>query len=380
MKSPATVAKKLLAEWRNAETRVTRILHGGGLPAAYPIGKPRSRQFIDEAMAVQNHLKAWRNVDIGTVIWEDVNYRTTSGPVSLPTAWRINSVRDWLVAMNNPEVTGLSARLNEVLENTDVMFHELLTRKLTLWSKQTTEQVVQAAELATQLSPGCAEGKPLRLISGLNVDTKFIEKNTSLLIALLDIRYSGAASEQGLIEFLGAVHDSEHWVLVVPLDETLLPYPKLRLTTSDLTKVQIPGTHLVVVENERCRHLLPKLQGTVAILGCGLNLEWLQNHPVANKQLAYWGDLDCWGLTMLAKTRSIHNHVEPLLMDEETFRDHAVGNAVPEPTKPAQVPIELTPSETALYHKLDQLTLGRLEQEFLPEAIVHGAFKGWRGT
>ncbi|WP_418930365.1 DUF3322 domain-containing protein [Gilvimarinus xylanilyticus] len=37
-------------------------------------------------------------------------------------------------------------------------------------------------------SPGCAEGHPLRLLTGHGVDTKFFERNGRLLVRLLDER------------------------------------------------------------------------------------------------------------------------------------------------------------------------------------------------
>ncbi|MFO6218086.1 DUF3322 domain-containing protein, partial [Pseudomonas aeruginosa] len=60
------------------------------------------------------------------------------------------------------------------------------------------------AQLATQLSPGCAQGRPLRLLAEHGVDTKFFERNAILLTKLLDERFEGAASEQGLTTFLDA--------------------------------------------------------------------------------------------------------------------------------------------------------------------------------
>jgi hypothetical protein len=48
-----------------------------------------------------------------------------------------------------------------------------------------------------------------------------------LLTKLLDERFEGAASEQGLTTFLDAFEESGHWVLVVPLQPELLPFKRL---------------------------------------------------------------------------------------------------------------------------------------------------------
>ncbi|MEN1933809.1 DUF3322 domain-containing protein [Escherichia coli] len=55
------------------------------------------------------------------------------------------------------------------------------------------------------------------MLSGQGVDTKFIENNISLLTRLLDVRFSGEASEQGLTTFLDAFDESSHWVFRVML-------------------------------------------------------------------------------------------------------------------------------------------------------------------
>jgi hypothetical protein len=91
-----------------------------------------------------------------------------------------------------------------------------------LWRHKDPHDIISAARLACRLEPGCAKGLPLRLLSGQGVDTKFIENNISLLTRLVDVRFSGEASEQGLTTFLDAFDESSHWVLVVPLSPGLL--------------------------------------------------------------------------------------------------------------------------------------------------------------
>lgn len=95
--------------------------------------------------------------------------------------------------------------------------------------------------------------------------------------------------------------------LVVPLQPELLPFKRLRLTTSELAETPLPASRLLVVENEQCVHLLPEvLPDTLAVLGSGLDLQWLVSAHLAGKQIAYWGDMDIWGLLMLARAPSIN--------------------------------------------------------------------------
>ena len=68
-----------------------------------------------------------------------------------------------------------------------------------------------------------------------------------------------------------------------------------------------------------------------------------------------------------------------LLMDAETFAQHASAHAVPEPQGAEPPPPDtLSPEERALFAVLAKAERGRIEQEFLPVASVHAAVSAWR--
>ncbi|MCP8900939.1 Wadjet anti-phage system protein JetD domain-containing protein [Gilvimarinus xylanilyticus] len=190
--------------------------------------------------------------------------------------------------------------------------------------------------------------------------------------------FDNAASEQGLTTFLDALDQSDHWVLIAPLSEALLPFKRLRLTTSELAQTALPGAQVLIVENERCLHLLPDLPDTVAILGAGLDLQWLSAPQWREKKLGYWGDMDTWGLLMLARARSYCPGLTPLLMSRSLFDQYAAGSAVPEPvTAQSTAPDGLTDKEASFYCYLLSQERGRLEQEYLPQNAVERALRAW---
>lgn len=60
-----------------------------------------------------------------------------------------------------------------------------------------------------------------------------------------------------------------------------------------------------------------------------------------------------------------------MLMEQALFKQYAEGCAVEEPTIAGQdAPEGLSVDETVFYQYLLSLTLGRLEQEFLPESLI----------
>ena len=379
MKSPTDIGRNLARQWQRSSVRLERLLNPGSWPQSLNIGKPSARLFTDNIQAVLRHVENWRSVNVGKVDWEPVSYRAGLAPISLPMRWHLRSPSEWIAASDYPMVSQEYAQLEYLVEQVDSAFHTLLVAQRSLWLTRTPEEVVATAQLATQLAPGCAQGRPLRLLAEHGVDTKFFERNATLLTKLLDERFEGAASEQGLTTFLDAFEESSHWVLVVPLQPGLLPFKRLRLTTSELAETPLPGSRLLVVENEQCVHLLPEtLPDTLAVLGAGLDLHWLASAHLAGKQIGYWGDMDTWGLLMLARARLHQPAVEALLMEQELFEQHSQGNTVVEPAKALEsAPPGLLADEADFYRYLLVQERGRLEQEYLPKAQVELAIRKW---
>ncbi|OAT75199.1 hypothetical protein A9B99_16950 [Mangrovibacter phragmitis] len=379
MFSPDELRKKLARQWDNATLRAERLLPPGSWPLCLSIGKPSAKIFAEQAPRVLQHVQLWRQVTVGRVDWEEVSYRASDGPVSMPLRWILNGPSDWISAAADLAVSREFRLLEGIIEQVAPIFHPLLVSHRSLWRHKDPQDVISAARLACQLEPGCAKGLPLRLLSGQGVDTKFIENNISLLTQLMDVRFSGEASEQGLTTFLDAFDESSHWVLVVPLSPGMLPFKKCRVTTAELAETPLTASRILVIENEQCLHQLPVLSDTIAILGCGLDVQWLSSPVLDKKSVAYWGDMDSWGLLMLARARLCRPTLDVLLMNRELFEQYANHSAVTEPVIAQEaIPDGLLSEEADFYRYLTRLARGRLEQEFLPAGIVEEALVRWR--
>ena len=378
MKSPTQLVDRLARQWENADLREARLLNEpDAWPVKLPIGKPQPAAIRDCTTEVRNHIDAWRAVTTGEVQWSEANYRSTAEAVRYPAHWLIPDTETWIRACANRSVATQHHQLSQFLNNAAPEFHRLLIRRRALWQDRETEDVDRALEIVLKLQPGVADGLPLRALPIIGNDTKFFERNEYLLLALLDIRFDGEASRQGLEPFLGAYAERGHWLLVLDLDGSLLPFSQLRLRASDLAEKPLPGSHLLIVENETCQHQLPKLASTIAVLGTGFDLAWTAADWLHEKHTAYWGDLDTWGLDLLTRARKNLPELTPLLMTREVFdsnQQHAVPEKVPAASSP---PSELNRSERVLYHHLRELPKGRLEQEFLPQSLVAEVIDNW---
>lgn len=389
MKSPQALTAKLAQQWHSADWRERQLL---GTAAAWPltlsIGQPDPAVFMGDAAALRSHLQQWRAVEtlgLGSVQWQERRYRGSSDAIAVPTHWQLAKPSQCVAALSHFKAPGHAqvqsdyARLSTLIAGVERPgFQRLLVRRLVQWCDTPTEAVIAAARMALQLEPGCAQGKPLRALAVQGNDSKFFERHASLLTALLDERFDGEASRQGLVGFLGALPEDDHWLLVAPLAPGLLPFARQRVRASELLTTPLPAGRILLVENERSLHQLPQpVPDTIAVLGAGLNLGWLAAPWLQERSVGYWGDLDTWGLHMLAVARSHLPHLHALLMDAATYSAYQ-SLAVAEPVHaPDTVSGPWTPEQKALDAHLRAQNKGRLEQEFLPADTVHRAVHAW---
>lgn len=378
VKSPAELRFTLRRQWENASRREARLL---GTPGAWPIllsiGRPSARMLKNDLDALKRHIDAWRAVNVGEVVTESIRYRQAADPISIPTVWKLSKPSEWIDAIADKMVRKEFETLGRIVAGVDRTFHSLFVRKRTLWLNRSEDEVILAAALAMNLEPGCIGGRSLRTVIYPGIDTKFFERNAALITAMLDVRYEGEVSKLGLETFLNSHRDDDHWLLILDLDGGLLPFKKLRVRSSELRQRPLPGNRLIVVENESCQHQLPQAADTIAVLGAGFDLNWTDTAWLHSKRVAYWGDLDTWGLSFLAKVRSTVPHVEPLMMSTAVYEAYC-SSAVREPVPAGStIPSGLTHEEAALYQALLNSEHGRLEQEFLPSEYVHRSITNW---
>lgn len=378
VKSPAEWRFTLRRQWENASRREARLL---GTPGAWPIqlsiGRPSARMLKNDLDALKRHIDAWRAINVGEVITESIRYRQAADPIAIPTVWKLFKPSEWIDAIGDKTVRKEFESLGRIVARVDRTFHSLLVRKRSLWLNRPEDEVILAADLAMNLTPGCIDGRSLRTVTHPGIDTKFFERNAALITAMLDVRYEGEVSILGLETFLNAHRDDDHWLLILDLDGGLLPFEKLRVRASELRHRPLPGNRLIVVENEACQHQLPHVADTIAVLGAGFDLDWTDSQWLRSKRVAYWGDLDTWGLSFLSKVRSTVPHVESLMMTTDVFEAYR-NSAVREPVPVgASVPPGLTQAEAELYQMLFNAEHGRLEQEFLPSEYVHQSIAKW---
>jgi hypothetical protein len=144
MKSPAELALRWARQWEVADIREQRLLDARSWPVSLSIGKPSAGEFTQRTTDVREHLKRWRAVGVGRVLWEPVTYRGGSEPVDVPVQWVLNSPSEWSAACNEPAVRKEFERLGRLVAASDPVFHRTLVRQRLLLQDRPEAEISQA--------------------------------------------------------------------------------------------------------------------------------------------------------------------------------------------------------------------------------------------
>lgn len=377
---PQDISARLARQWQRADKRIALFSSETTWPERINLREPSLTDIRQKTNEVRDYFSAWRQSNIGEVVWKNRHYRGFDESISIPDCLLIHSADAWIEATRVTDVREEFKKLQEIMNSvsTPGELRDFLLRRRSLIRDIPTDDCITSMEVARMLTPGCAGGAPIRSLSIQGIDTKFIERHRAFISAVLELRYGNQLQQSGLEEFLGCAKSNDHWLLVVDLDGGLLPMKQLRVSDNELATRALPGKHVLIIENEQCAYQLPEAEDTIAVLGAGLNLRWLTADWLDSKSVAYWGDIDTWGLQMLASARERIPSLTPLMMNQRTFETFADTLAVSEPHNAGNIPpTNLTRDESILYQTLIAAKEGRLEQERLPTSEVHEEIRMW---
>jgi len=381
-------ASVLRREWQNDATLKSRLLGEKHFPLRIGLKPPSGDTVLDDLGHFRTFVKAWREFPLQELIeWKARNYRTISSQ-DVPVNFSINNVQQLLEYIGEEALhrkRQWEINMAPLLE-IDAGLYPVLVKHLNTIETMQDNDVMSLATLIPQLTPGMGAGCYLRALPVTGVDTKFLETHVTLVTDILDSIYNGEVSEQGGLTFwLGCLDNPKGWLTIRPL----CPHTKARMggfailqLPMDLLRSQaLPARNILVIENKQSGFSLPTLADTVAIFGGGKNVSWMDAQWLKNKQVAYWGDIDSWGLAILSDVRGILPSVTALMMDRKTLSAHQ-EKVVNEPTPFESLPPNLAKEEMILFEHLKSNALGvmRLEQEKLSLPYIRSCLQDWTKT
>ncbi len=210
----------------------------------------------------------------------------------------------------------------------------------------------------------------------LDISTKFIEENTAIIRALLDILIEEHVNkDENDFNKRFNLKDVEDLIRFRILDLKIAQklfsgIDDLSIPQSQFNQLALPCKRVFVLENKTnvLNFLtLPSMEDSVAIFGKGFGIRALKDATwLADKQIIYWGDIDPHGFQILSQIRGYFPQTQSCMMDFETFKEFenlVVAGAYTDVTELKH----LTPEEHLLFNHLSSLEINnRLEQEKIP--------------
>jgi hypothetical protein len=260
--------------------------------------------------------------------------------------------------------------------------------ELRIWVAQNPAKVIENQTEWTSILKVCKYFKenpePEKYIRELpiNVHTKFIEENQSVIKELLDILISENVNEtERKFEKRFNLKYAEPQVRFKILDREISQnffsgVDDLAVTVSQFERLHLPIKRVLVVENKTTLYTtltLPKMNEAIAIFGQGNAVNIIKVATwLSEKEILYWGDIDVQGFEILSRLRHHFANVKSVLMDELTFNKF-FENDLGTPTN-ISTELNLTYEEHQLYNILKKNNW-RLEQEKVPFDYVNKYFK-----
>lgn len=394
---PADIAAQLRQrQWESARNLKDLLKGIKTFPLQLSLKPPSGNAILQDINHFQNFVAAWRDFSsrqsnaLIEVCWVERGYRHLAEQ-AIPTWLIIHDVAALVQVLGQSEQAQLAewqSKIAFVLAELAVesvkkkTLFDALIDHLEALSKLDDLGLQLLVKLIPQLYRGMGQGGYLRSLPVTTVDTKFIENNLRIIEAITAAVIDGTVEQVGLLSWLNCKDKPKDWLLVKPLCEqtraSLGGVPLLRLASDTLQEFELPADNVLVIENEQSCLALPEIANTIAVAGGGKNINWMQAKWLTYKNVAYWGDIDSEGLSILSDVRSKLSSVTALMMDVQTVNTFQT-RMVEEPDSVSKAPIALTEQELVLFNALQtkKYQNSRLEQERLPLDYVEKAISAW---
>ncbi|WP_082814180.1 Wadjet anti-phage system protein JetD domain-containing protein [Paraburkholderia monticola] len=346
----------------------------GAWPLVVALGAPTDKDIAEDASAVRTWAFAWQSRSgPGEVIFEERQFARFGRhrlPVSLnfanatAVAAAVGQTRRWETA---------TQRYQQMLSRWPLLARsKVLASRFDVLADYLPEDFERLVTLLTWLEANPDSGLYLRQLPVEGLDTKWLEKRTSLVAGLLRSLREVTVDDSDFHALCGLrklAHRVRIRLLCPALRERVGGLCDIEAPIGELATLPIEPKAVVIVENLETGLALPDVPGTVAIMRLGNAVSAL--HVVRwlrGPEIVYWGDIDTHGFAILDRARRVMPSLRSVLMDEATLVSHR-PLWVDESALCANVPFEeLTTQERRVYDNLRAGTWGqrvRLEQERL---------------
>ncbi|KMJ44061.1 hypothetical protein AB204_16375 [Xenorhabdus khoisanae] len=372
-------------EWDNLSSLKARLLGAKPFPIRISLKPPSGAFALSDLTHFQRVVNEWKSFPHQEmVLWSSKRFRELSEQV-VPIWVVIESMQQLIefLGQNALRRSVIWERNMKPFLHIDEVLYPTLVKNIEIVEKITLKEAELLAKLLPQLKQGLGKGQYLRALPIIGIDTKFLESHLLLLEELIDTLHGGAVSEVGgLVDWLECQTNPKGWLTVRPLcphvADALGGLRIFQLPYELLKEYELPASNILVVENLQSGLALPDMPDTVAVIGGGKNIAWMDALWLQKKRVGYWGDIDTWGLTFLSDARGKCAGLESIMMDINTLKIHEDRMGI-EDKPTGVVPDFLSEEEINLFNSLisGRFPSSRLEQERLSSDYIKHQLADW---
>lgn len=374
MQTPDVLRARLRVAW--SRNRHDWLQGGGSWPKSFSTDPPTEAEAVAQWNVFDAWLAQWRGVartTAGRVKQETRNWQKSLGPQSLPCAWsfdtpeaiaaELGEANSWLRA--SYRFKGLLDRFGLA---THARWRQVISRDFDVLAGMDDREFGRMCSVLEWLRHNPGSGLYPRQLPIAGIDSKWLETRRSVMATWLAALGDIDAGDFHAVTGLRAPTDRLRMRLLDPaLRRRLGGLADIEALIDDIAALEPGAGRVLIVENLYTGLAVEDLPRTVLFMGRGNAIEafaripWLKDVPID-----YWGDLDTYGMAILARLRGHLPQVRSVLMDRETLLAFEPLWGTEKRQHPSIELAHLTAAEHEVYNDLRADALGtriRLEQE-----------------
>lgn len=373
--SSKIITSELRKKWDRGDI-LRNFLHDEGLfPMKINLKVPNSSEFSEKYSEISkwiNELKQNEKTSKGygyLITYKETNYRNFSKN-TLPYSVTIETIDDAIKILKEHKSVNIFLENSKLLKQNWSFLEEWIMKNPRKLIDKIGDDCNKIIKVLKWFENNPSHYIYLREIAITGIDTKFIEKNKSIIEELLieivpeqNINIEGKKFEDRF-----NIKQKPIMIRFRILDE--------RMSISGFTDLSVPVcefqnwenkfSNVFFTENEINFLSFPNADNSIIIFGKGYGVDVFKSILWLNqKNVYYWGDIDTHGFNILSIARKILPNIKSFLMTEEILKRHEEYWVFEEKQYINDIP-NLTNSEKQLVNNLQNNTIKdniRLEQE-----------------
>lgn len=374
MQTPDALRARLRVAW--SRNRHDWLQGGGSWPKSFSTDPPTEAEAMAQWSVFDAWLAQWRGVaktTAGRLKEETRVWQKSLGTQSLPCSWcfdtpeavaaELGEANTWRRAKQRFDGLVDSFALAE-----DVRWHQVVSRHFDVLADVDDADFGRMCAVLDWLRRHPGSGLYPRQLPIAGIDSKWLEARRSMMAAWVAALRDIDTGDFHAVTGLRAPPDRLRMRLLDPaLRRSLGGLADIEAPIDELAALELGAGRVLIVENLYTGLAVEDRPHTVLFMGRGNAIEafaqvpWLRDVPID-----YWGDLDTYGMAILARLRGYLPQVRSVLMDRETLLAFEPLWGTEKRQHPSIELAHLTVDEQQVYGDLRGDALGtriRLEQE-----------------